>query len=192
MSLWKGMLYTFPAVTFLAVLSFPSALQLYFVATGAFGAAQATLTSSDKFRRFAGITIPDRNQAKPDMSNIIRLLQEQQRAVGEAKNRSRSEMQSGQQGISFIDSTINSLKKKQSDARKSIEEMTRELQEKAGRGPEKRADGSVADPPRLSKKERQRADEYEKRRREEEDYKRQERNSIRKQGRGDRHERGSS
>ncbi|KAE8144593.1 60Kd inner membrane protein-domain-containing protein [Aspergillus avenaceus] len=170
------MLYVMPSITFAFTAFFPSALQLYFASTGLFALGQAYLLSSHKFRRFANIAIPNPvdevSMTPAEKQRALRMLTEAVRADTIA-----SRPESSSQKISFIDRTINSIKQKASS---TGNEMKEKLAEATGQGPKKNADGTLAEAPRLSEKDRKLADDYEQRRREEETWRREGRNHARR------------
>lgn len=166
-----------PAISFAFLSFFPSALQLYFVATGLFGMGQAYLLSSPVFRQLAGITL-----AKPVMSaeeaasqqrTAIRLLADQAELKAKAASQAPPAVEA-----SAIDRAIGSPKAFWKEFRKDIQDK---LDSISGSTPTTNADGSPAEPPRLSEKDRELAADYEKRRQEEEAWKRDERNHARRQ-----------
>lgn len=181
-------LYGMPGISFLFMAFFPGALQLYFVATGLFGLGQAHLLASDKVRKMFNIAIPQR-QALPaangsapgeggsQQNKAIRTLKERLEAE-RAKMIQADPKAADSLEVSFIDRALNSMK----DAKDNLaREAAGKIKEVRGEGPKKNADGSLAEPPRLSEKDRQLAADYERRRKEEEDWKREERNHARRE-----------
>lgn len=171
----------------------PAALQLYFVATGLFGATQSLLTNNDTFRRWANLTIVDRSVPKADLDRTLRMINETSREDLERAKKGVEAQQAQlaeEQKVSFIDTTVTKAKNFVPSAKeymeKSSKEATDKLGELAGSAPPKKADGSPADPPRLSDSDRRAADDYERRRREEEEFTREERNRARQKRRGGR------
>lgn len=170
----------------------PGALQLYFVATGLLGATQALVTNNDTFRRWANLTIVDRSVPKADLDRTLRMISETSREdIEKAKKAAEAQARQAQeQQVSFIDTTVNKTKNFVPSAKEYMEKTSKEatdkLSEFTGSAPPKKADGSPADPPRLSDSDRRAADDYEKRRREEEEFTREERNRARQTRRGGR------
>ncbi|EAU31221.1 predicted protein [Aspergillus terreus NIH2624] len=185
-SLGKMFLYGMPAMTFAFMSFFPSALQLYFVATGAFALGQSYLLASPGFRKFANIAIPQKaGGSAPGAGMSAEDQQKALRMIAEAMEQQKNPAAAGAAAktpdpntVSFIDRFLDSLKQSTDKTRK---EVTEKMDELRGKGPQKNADGSPAAPPRLSENDRKLADAYEKRRREEEDWKREERNHARRQ-----------
>ncbi|PLB51881.1 hypothetical protein P170DRAFT_433780 [Aspergillus steynii IBT 23096] len=172
----KAVLFGLPAISLGFLSFFPSALQLYFATTGLFGLGQAYLLSSSAFRRAAGIA-----QAQPAMTpeqaasqqrKTIRMLADQLEASAKAANQAPPAVEA-----SAIDRLIGSPKSYWKNFRKDIDEKLNSI---SGSAPPTNADGSPAEPPRLSEKDRQLAADYEKRRQEEETWKRDERNHSRR------------
>ncbi|RMJ27658.1 Mitochondrial export translocase Oxa1 [Aspergillus sp. HF37] len=190
--MWKGLIRGLPAISFLFMQSMPSALQLYFVATGLFGATQALVVNNNTFRRWANMAIVDRSVPQSDLGRMLRMIDEAspedlQKAKKAAEAKAQAE---SQKNVSFIDTTVNNAKNIVPSAKEYMEKTSKEatdkLSEFSGSAPAKKADGSPADPPRLSDSDRRAADDYEKRRREEEEFIREERNQSRRQRRGGR------
>lgn len=185
--MWNMIIRAFPAVSFLVMQSMPGVLQLYFVGTGLFGACQSVLLNKESFRRFAGLTIPDKNVGESDLGRMLRMIDEQKKAAGANAKTTPPQPKPQPQGqkVSFIDTTISGVKRNFSSMNEQLNKMKRETSDKiseyTGSSAPKRADGSPADPPRLSESDRRDADDYEKRRAMEEAYKREERNQARRQ-----------
>ncbi|KAL4927766.1 membrane insertase OXA1 [Aspergillus undulatus] len=184
----KALMYGLPFFQFIFFGFMPAALQLYFLTTTIFALGQTYALSSNAFRKMVGIeTIIRFNQTPastsggPDASRALRMITEamerENAKIKEAtKNVPGAGTGDGQQ-ISFIDRAINNIK----DTGKSISKEAQEkMQEMSGKGPAKNADGTLAEPPRLSEKDRKLAESYEKRRKEEEEWKREERNHARR------------
>ncbi|PWY79609.1 hypothetical protein BO70DRAFT_316248 [Aspergillus heteromorphus CBS 117.55] len=172
----SAVLYGLPAISFAFMAFFPSALQLYFVSTGLFGLLQAYLVHSPAFRSWAKIA---QNQPievdASKQAEAIRMLTDQMEAE-RARLQEQQTTQSRLQ-LSLIDRFLNNAKTAKTNL---VKETTEKINEIRGAGPAKNADGSFAEPPRLSEKDRKLADDYEKRRREEEEWKREERNHSRR------------
>lgn len=180
-SFGKAFLYGLPAISFAFMAFFPSALQLYFVSTGLFALGQSYLVQNESFRKFAGMAIPKKMvdpAAAEAGNNDLRMLQDlmkaQQAKLVEAQKESAASQEAN---ISFIDRMVNSFKENKNNIQR---EATEKINEFRGSGPTKNADGSVAEPPRLSEKDQKLAADYERRRREEEEWKREERNHAKR------------
>lgn len=185
-SFGKAFMFGLPAISFAFMSFFPSALQLYFVSTGLFALGQSYLMHSESFRKFAGIAILNKNTpsnplAGPDgsqQSRGLRMLQEAIEAERAKLIEQHKDKPSEMPDISFIDRMLNSLKENKNNIQR---EATEKINEIRGTAPTKNADGSVAEPPRLSEKDRKLADDYERRRKEEEEWKREERNHAKRE-----------
>ncbi|KAK9546035.1 hypothetical protein V6Z96_001043 [Aspergillus fumigatus] len=184
-ALGRLLMFGLPALSFLFMAFFPSALQLYFVTTGLFGLGQAYLLSSDTFRKSMNIALPVRqpkNGQSPgrddsQQSKSIRILREHLEAE-RAKMIQEQHKSPNSLEISFIDRALNNLK----EAKENIKRETAEkLDAVRGQAPVKNADGTIAEPPRLGEKDLKLAADYERRRKEEEDWKREERNHARRE-----------
>ncbi|KAE8355798.1 60Kd inner membrane protein-domain-containing protein [Aspergillus coremiiformis] len=172
----KLIMYGLPGTSLLFMAFFPSALQLYFATSALFGLGQAYLISSESFRRFANMTPqdPQAGMTITEEKTEIRMLNAN-KAI-EIKDESPI-MEPGPE-LSFIDRVINNIKKSYSD-------ITNDLKEKVDSAMssevKKNADGTPAEPPRLSEKDRKLADSYEQRRKEEDNWNREERNHARRE-----------
>ena len=184
-SFGKAMLFGLPGISFLFMGWFPSALQLYFVATGFFALCQSHVLRNEGVRKSLGLAIPNKQQPPSNpltaegASKGLRLLQE----VIEAEKAKMAEHQKQNPSaptpdISFIDRMINNLKESKDNIQR---EATDKMNEVRGETPGQNADGTPAEPPRLNEKDRKLASDYERRRKEEEDWKRDERNHARRE-----------
>ena len=173
----KAVLHGLPVISFAFLAFFPSALQLYFAATGLFGLGQAYLLSSPAFRKSAGIALAQPvmtpEEAESQQRKAIRLLADQLEASTKAASKATPAVEP-----SAIDRMIGSPKSYWKNFRKDIEDKMGDI---SGKGPATNPDGTPAEPPRLSEKDRQLAADYEKRRQEEEAWKRDERNHARRE-----------
>ncbi|KAL1854087.1 hypothetical protein Plec18167_000003 [Paecilomyces lecythidis] len=185
-TLGKAMLYGLPAITFTFMAFWPSALQIYFCATGSFALCQAYLLNSPSFRKTFGLESPiPALQAGPGASPAggdnspsrgLRLIYD---AIEAEKAKAAKAMEEKPAAnVSIIDRAINSVKEGSSKFRSEMQEKMNEL---SGQGPVTNADGTPAAPPRLSQKDMKMAEDYDKRRREEEEWKREERNHARRE-----------
>ncbi|KAE8328955.1 60Kd inner membrane protein-domain-containing protein [Aspergillus sergii] len=175
----RAVLYGMPAFSFAFMSFFPSALQLYFLSTGLFALGQAYMLSSNSFRKFANIAIPKKPVEATGMSpeehgRAIRMILDTQQAD---KTMEVPAVEEGQK-LSFVDRTLNSVKKNYDNLTTDVKGK---LDSAMGNEPKKNADGSLAEPARLSEKDRKLAADYEQRRKEEEDWKREERNHARRE-----------
>ncbi|KAJ9296914.1 hypothetical protein DTO217A2_8720 [Paecilomyces variotii] len=182
----KAILYGLPAISFVFMAFWPSALQIYFCTTGAFALCQAYLLNSPSFRRRFGLEIPipalqtsaGPSQAGGDNtpSRGLRLIYD---AIEAEKAKAAKAMEEKPAAnVSIIDRAINSVKEGSNKFRSEMQEKMNEL---SGQGPVTNADGTPAAPPRLSEKDLKMAEDYDKRRREEEEWKREERNHARRE-----------
>ncbi|KAK1144317.1 hypothetical protein N8T08_005469 [Aspergillus melleus] len=173
----KAVLHGLPVISFAFLAFFPSALQLYFAATGLFGLGQAYLLSSPAFRKSAGIALAQPvmtpEEAESQQRKAIRLLADQLEASTKAASKATPAVEP-----SAVDRMIGSPKSYWKNFRKDIEDKMSDI---SGKGPATNPDGTPAEPPRLSEKDRQLAADYEKRRQEEEAWKRDERNHARRE-----------
>ncbi|KAL4801612.1 60Kd inner membrane protein-domain-containing protein [Aspergillus unguis] len=187
-SIRKAINYGMPVISFMFVMSFPAALQVYFLTTGIFGLAQAYMLNSHAFRRSIGVEIarkPDPAKLSgggdaPDNGRALRMITEQieqERAKIAESHKAAGAPAGTEQQLSFIDRALNNIKETKSNISK---EASAKIQEMSGKGQKKNPDGTVVEQ-RLSDKDRKLAEDYEKRRREEEEWKREERNHARRQ-----------
>ncbi|PYI12210.1 hypothetical protein BO78DRAFT_466108 [Aspergillus sclerotiicarbonarius CBS 121057] len=181
-SLKNAIFYGLPMISLIFMTTFPAALQLYFVTTGAFALGQAHLIASPSFRKRFGITQVDPNVPNYDLTGELQkglgLRMVNEDSIQEAAKRAAAAEAARRQKMSFIDRTVGDVKQ---SGLKMKQEMQEKIDEYRGTGPATNADGSVAEPPRLSEKDRKLADDYERRRKEEEDWKREERNHARRE-----------
>lgn len=176
-AVWKGLLYGLPAISFAFMSFFPSALQLYFLATGALSLAQTHILHSPSFRRFANIAFPVKKAPAPEAPNqSLRMITDA--LAAERARMAKMQKATEVQRTSFIDRAIENIKKGGQDFARDVSEKVKAA---SGQGPETNADGTPAAPPRLSKEDHKLAADYEKRRREEEAWEREQRNHARRQ-----------
>ncbi|RAH73733.1 membrane insertase OXA1 [Aspergillus aculeatinus CBS 121060] len=179
----RAVQYGLPAISFMFMAFFPAALQLYFTSTGLVGMTQAYLLSKPAFRQWAGIAQVEKVELAPgqEQKNPIRMLREMMEAET-AKQREAAAAAAAagapEQQVSYIDRAIQNFKQSKD---KIKQEASSKIDEIRGTGPKLNEDGSVAQPPRLSEKDRKTAEDYERRRKEEEEYKREERNRARRE-----------
>lgn len=178
----KTLMVALPTISFTFMAFMPSALQLYFVATGFFALVQAYLVNSTAFRNMLGMTIARRyaidTSAEETQSHLARL----QSRVNARMKPSESEAQKdtplpSKQNVSKIDKLMGGVGK---HFRQSGTDISQKLTEMSGKGPATNADGSPAAPPRLTAAERKKAEEYEQEQQSLDDYRRSERNHARR------------
>lgn len=187
-SLGKSFIYGLPALSFFFIAFFPSALQLYFASTGLMALGQAYLLNSPGFRRWKGMApLPQRDvfplpggYSGSDGAQPNRALRMIQDAIETEKQKVAKDLAKAPppQSVSFLDKIYSGVKENASNVRKEVEEK---LNEVTGKGGDVNPDGTPAPPPRLSKKDKQHADEYHRRRQDEEDAIREERNHQRRE-----------
>lgn len=146
--LGKIVMIGFPMMSFAFMAFIPSALQLYFAATGFFAVCQAYMMHSHVFRRWLGLTIPQKTASKADES-ALRYTRQMKAQLEQAKKLETSK-QTQDQNLSFIDRNAGVLK---------------DLMNKATGQQTKAADGSPLPPPRITDADRKRAEAYEKQQR---------------------------
>ncbi|KAJ5775593.1 uncharacterized protein N7511_000604 [Penicillium nucicola] len=178
----KALIYGLPSVSFVFMAFMPSALQLYFVATGAFGLGQTYLINSDKFRQWMKMDIVQKTEpGQPQFSSLtkntrsegLRLLMQriEQEKLAREKILAKGPGQKGGEAepaakVSFVDRFM-------ANAKSAGKDMKKDLQEKLSTGPTKQTG-------RLSAEQQKRAMEYETQRRAEDDAIREERNQARR------------
>lgn len=162
----KVFFYGMPAISFAFMAFFPSALQLYFTGTSIFALGQAHLMNSKSFRKAMNIALPnppteaDRAEQAQKIRMLTELLNKKPEPTAPAA------AAAGKEQEAFMARLQKEFQSKMDEIR--------------GSGPKTNADGSIAEAPRLSEKDRELAANYEKRRREEEEWKREERNHARR------------
>ncbi|CAG8899812.1 unnamed protein product [Penicillium egyptiacum] len=172
----KYIVYGFPVMSFAFMAFMPSALQLYFVASGLFGLGQTYLINSDAFRKWMSLSIAQRQSNGPKYSAVTESTQskglrkllerlEKEKAAQE-KARSEASMSPAQEDakISFIDRIYQKFGKVGSGLSKSVSETM--------------GTGTVEQ--RLAKDKKKRAAEYEQQRKDEDELMRRERNEARR------------
>ncbi|RDW93133.1 membrane insertase OXA1 [Aspergillus mulundensis] len=184
-TLRKFIMYGMPAVSLLFMAWWPAALQVYFLTTGSFGLIQSYLFSSTTFRKATGIALLEKQApAQPSGSTTPAEPNRSLRMITEMLERENAKIKEARKDLgekeklSFVDRAINNIKESKD---KLAKETTQKMQEMSGNGPKSNSDGSPAEPPRLSDKDRKLAEDYERRRKEEEHWKREERNYAKKE-----------
>jgi YidC/Oxa1 family membrane protein insertase len=159
-----------PAMSFLVMAFWPSSLQLYFTFTGLFGLAQVYLINSPPVRRLLNLTpLPSSPTGKPSGMEPprLRLIEELRKAQEEQPPIGPRELPAD---LSRFDrwkaSFMDPFKKAGREVKDTVNKWNGE-----GTG-----ENSAAVPPRLSKPDLKRAEDYEKNRQQEEALKRTERN----------------
>ncbi|KAJ6022126.1 hypothetical protein N7540_007630 [Penicillium herquei] len=147
----KSMLIALPAISFLFMMWMPSALQLYFAATGAWALGQAHVVNNKSFRKFMNMEIAQQTTASSalddSLSRLQRSLQEdRQRRLQQAKEQLATTVAPEHQ--SFIDRWLKAGK---DHAKEVGSDITGKMKEYTGaNGRTTNADGSPAAPPRLT------------------------------------------
>lgn len=150
---------------------------------------QAYLLNSPGFRRWKGMApLPQGNvfpvssgySGSGDAAQSNRALRLIQDAIEAEKQKIAKDLSKAptSQSVSFLDKIYSDVKENVSNVRKEVEQKMNDV---TGKGPDVNADGTPAPPPRLSKKDKQYADEYHRRRQDEEDAIREERNHQRRE-----------
>ncbi|CDM29360.1 Membrane insertion protein, OxaA/YidC [Penicillium roqueforti FM164] len=175
----KYIVYGFPVMSFAFMAFMPSALQLYFVASGIFGLGQTYLINSEAFRKWMHLSIARRPSNGPKYSavtqnteskplrRLLERLEKEKAAQEKAQEKARSELAaSPEQGgkISLIDRIYNKFGKVGTNFSKSVSESI----------------GTSTVEQRLAKDKKKRADEYEQQRKDEDELMRKERNELRR------------
>ncbi|KAJ5759805.1 hypothetical protein N7520_006961 [Penicillium odoratum] len=150
----KGLLIGLPVLTMAFTAFMPSALQLYFAATGVWACVQAHIVNNPTFRRMAHMetfqNVQETKAAEDSLSQLtLRLQQEQQKRLRELQ------AQDGEVDASKI-SAIDRWMKGGKDYFKALREQISKAAN-TSRGPDTNADGSPAAPPRLTEAQRKRA-----------------------------------
>ncbi|KAJ5241162.1 uncharacterized protein N7469_002753 [Penicillium citrinum] len=174
----KSMMIGLPSISFLFMAFMPSALQLYFVATGAFALGQSYLVNSRKFRQMMGLTIARRlavDNSAEDAQNYLARLQKQVDA--RLKPKAEVEQKPQSQNVSKIDKLVDGMSE---HFRQAKTDISTKISEASGKGPTTNPDGSPAPPPRLTDAERKKALEYEQEQQSMDAFRREERNHARR------------
>ncbi|KAJ5735770.1 uncharacterized protein N7483_000895 [Penicillium malachiteum] len=158
----KSVLYALPAMSFLFMIWMPSALQLYFTATGAWALAQAHVVNNKSFRQFMKMEIPQQTSAASaasalddSLSRLQRSLQEErQRRLQQAKEQLATTVAPEHQ--SFIDRWLKAGK---DHAKEVGSDITDKMKQFTGASTPNttNADGTPAAPPRLTEAQRKAA-----------------------------------
>ncbi|KAJ5836719.1 Membrane insertase OXA1/ALB3/YidC [Penicillium robsamsonii] len=171
----KYIIYGFPVMSFVFMAFMPSALQLYFVATGLFGLGQTYMINSETFRKWMDLSIAKKPSNGPKYSaltqnteskglrNLLERLEKEKAAEKARLQHVESPVQEDVK-ISFIDRMYKKLGTAGSGLTKSVSESL----------------GTQTVEQRLAKDRKQRADEYEQQRKDEDELLRRERNEARR------------
>lgn len=172
----KYIIYGFPVMSFAFMAFMPSALQLYFVASGLFGLGQTYLINSEAFRKWMSLSIAQKPSNGPKFSAVTENTQskglrqllerlEKEKAAQE-KARSGASVSPAQEeaNISFIDRIYNKFGKAGSGLSESISQTM----------------GTGTPEQRLAQEKKKRAAEYEQQRKDEDELMRRERNEARR------------
>lgn len=174
----KSMAFGLPTISFLFMAFMPSALQLYFVATGFFALGQSYLVTSTKFRNMMGMTIARQFTQDSSVSDAQDYLAKLQKQVdARLKPKVEVEQKPESQNVSKIDKLVDGMSQHFKQARTDI---STKISEASGKGPVKNADGTSAPPPRLTDAERKKAEEYEQEQQSVDKFRREERNHARR------------
>lgn len=174
----KSMVIGLPAISFLFIAFMPSALQLYFLATGAFATGQSYLVNSTKIRQKLGLTVARHltvDNSAEDAQNYLARLQKQVDA--RLKPKAEVEQKPQTQNVSKIDKLVDGMSE---HFRQAKTDISTKISEASGKGPTTNPDGSPAAPPRLTDAERKKALEYEQEQQSMDAFRREERNHARR------------
>lgn len=118
------LMYFLPGISFLCMGWMPSALQLYFVSTGAFAAVQAHMIHSYKFRKWMNMTQPRRVKGKADKpapkGDLEARLREHRRRAAGLPPLPQQQPTQETQGVSAIDRFAGSFKDSLKDAKEQF------------------------------------------------------------------------
>lgn len=173
----KSMAIGLPSISFLFMAFMPSALQLYFVATGAFALGQSYMVTSNKFRNMMGMTITRKYAADSSVSDVQDYLAKLQKQVDARLKPKPEEKKVDNQNVSKIDKLVDGMSE---HFRQAKTDISTKLSEASGKGAAKNADGTAAPPPRLTEAERKKALEYEQEQQSVDSFRREERNHARR------------
>lgn len=170
-SVGRGLLYGLPIMSFCFMSFWPSSLQLYFVATGLFGLAQAYFINSPAIRRLLDLTpLPNSSSGSAPGAEPPRL-----RLIEEAE-KSREQPQPVS-GTRELPADLSLLDRWKASIMKPFKNMSQEMKDSVNKWTGEGTGQKGSDvPARLSKADLQRAEQYERTRRDEEALKRAERN----------------
>ncbi|CAG8316167.1 unnamed protein product [Penicillium nalgiovense] len=172
----KYIVYGFPVMSFAFMSFMPSALQLYFVASGLFGLGQTYLINSEAFRKWMSLSIARRPSSGPKYSAVtentqskgLRQLLERLEKEKAAQEKARSEVSVSpaqeDANISFIDRIYKKFGKAGSDLSETISKTM----------------NTGTPEQRLAEDKKKRAAEYEQQRKDEDELMRKERNEARR------------
>ncbi|KAJ5723682.1 hypothetical protein N7488_001717 [Penicillium malachiteum] len=154
----KSILLGLPAISFLFMMWMPSALQLYFAATGAWALGQSHILNNKSFRKFMNMEIAQQTTGATaalddSLSQLQRSLQEdRQRRLQQAKEHLASTVAPEHQ--SFIDRWLKAGK---DHAKEVGSDITTKMKEMTGAVPTTNADGTPGAAPRLTDAQRKAA-----------------------------------
>ncbi|KAJ5562741.1 Membrane insertase OXA1/ALB3/YidC [Penicillium sp. DV-2018c] len=180
----KYIIYGFPVMSFVFMTLMPSALQLYFVATGLFGLGQTYVINSDNFRGWMKMTIPEkladapgpqfseltRNTQSKGLRLLMERIEQEKAAKARATANTRATVQEdsgevkGPAKISMIDRLYEKFGKVGSEVQDSLSKTL----------------GTATPEERLASEKKKRALEYEEQRKEEDELMRRKRNEERR------------
>ncbi|KAJ5109385.1 hypothetical protein N7456_006060 [Penicillium angulare] len=153
----KSLLIGLPSISFVFMSWMPAALQLYFVATGAWAVGQSHILNNNSFRRFMKMEIAQKSINTPEYEDSLkqltkRLQEDRQKRLHETTEQFKSQVDP--KTHSFIDRLI----KGGTDHFKKVKsEASDKLKEVSGSGAATNADGSPAAKPRLTEAQRKAA-----------------------------------
>ncbi|KAJ5378972.1 hypothetical protein N7509_012091 [Penicillium cosmopolitanum] len=173
----KSMAIGLPTISFLFMAFMPSALQLYFVATGAFALGQSYMVTSNKFRNMLGMTVARKVAPDNSISDAQDYLAKLQKQVDARLKPKAEEKKPVNQNVSKIDKLVDGMSE---HFRQAKTDISTKLSEASGKGQAKNADGTAAPPPRLTDAERKKALEYEQEQQSVDSFRREERNHARR------------
>ncbi|CAI7605255.1 unnamed protein product [Penicillium glandicola] len=175
----KYIIYGFPVMSFAFMAFMPSALQLYFVASGLFGLGQTYLVNSEAFRTWMSLSIARKPSNGPTYSAVTQNTE----SKGLRRLLERLEQEKAAQEKARSEALLSSVSSEQEVAKISFIDRIYGKFGKAGTGLSKSISETIGTPTveqRLAKDQKKRADEYEQQRKDEEELIRRERNEARR------------
>lgn len=180
----KWVPYIMPCISVAFMIFFPAALQLYFLTTTIFASAQGALFLNPRFRDYAGFPKEDkshnsitdaassgRSPSLPLRTQSNEMKKELDKELNEAKKAKLHKEKN--KDISYIDRIVEKAKNRKTEFQRDFKDgIKRAMDQKES----KRADGTTAPEPRLSKEDLSFAENYEKTRRQEDEWDREEKN----------------
>lgn len=173
-SMGKAIMIGLPAMSFVFMSFWPSSLQLYFAFTGLFGLAQTYFINSPAIRQWLKLTpLPGSSSSSSSSSSgsggqRLRLIEVEKEA------------EPPMSVTRELPADVSRLDRWKTQLMKPFTDMSQEVKTSVNKWAKEKTGSENTLPPRLSKADLQRAEEYERSRREEEIVKRHERNAERK------------